>query len=45
MNGEKLSPTLQPKLILIVEDYGLKESIWETLNKKDRAIFNPAFSV
>jgi hypothetical protein len=27
------------------EDFWLKESIWKTLNKKGRAIFNPAFSV
>jgi hypothetical protein len=28
-----------------IEDYGLQENIRKTLNKKGRAIFNPAFSV
>jgi hypothetical protein len=36
--------TLQPKLILIVEDYGLKASIRKTSRNKGRAISDPAFA-
>jgi hypothetical protein len=41
----RISPTtLQPKLILIVEDYGLKASIRKTSRNKGRAISDPAFA-
>ena len=36
--------TLQPKLILIVEDYGLKASIRKTSRNKGGAISDPAFA-
>jgi hypothetical protein len=36
--------TLQPKLILIVEDYGLKARIRKTSKNKGRDISGPAFA-
>ena len=40
-----LSPTLHSKIVLTVEDYVLKASIWKALDKKSRAISEPAFDV